>query len=52
MASTKAYVVQMCVLYLFALRLAYARGKLAEAETKRLTAELSPGRGGHQAPAG
>ena len=27
-ASTKAYVVQMCVLYLFALRLAYARGKL------------------------
>ena len=39
-ASTKAYVVQMCVLYLFALRLAYARGKLEEAETKRLTAEL------------
>ena len=39
-ASTKAYVVQMCVLYLFALQLAYARGKLEEAETKRLTAEL------------
>ncbi len=39
-ASTKAYVVQMCVLYLFALRMAYARGKLEEAETKRLTAEL------------
>ena len=39
-ASTKAYIVQMCVLYLFALRLAYARGKLEEAETKRLTAEL------------
>ena len=39
-ASTKAYVVQMCVLYLCALRLAYARGKLEEAETKRLTAEL------------
>ena len=39
-ASTKAYVVQMCVLYLFALRLAYARGKLEKAETKRLTAEL------------
>ena len=39
-ASTKAYVVQMCVLYLFALRLAYAQGKLEEAETKRLTAEL------------
>ena len=39
-ASTKAYVVQMCVLYLFALRLAYARGELEKAETKRLTAEL------------
>ena len=39
-ASTKAYVVQMCVLYLFALRMAYARGKLEKAETKRLTAEL------------
>ena len=39
-ASTKAYMVQMCVLYLFALRLAYARGKLEETETKRLTAEL------------
>ena len=39
-ASTKAYMVQMCVLYLFALRMAYARGKLEEAETKRLTAEL------------
>ena len=39
-SSTKAYMVQMCVLYLFALRLAYARGKLEEAETKRLTAEL------------
>ena len=26
-ASTKAYVVQMCVLYLFALRLAYAQGQ-------------------------
>ena len=39
-ASTKAYVVQMCVLYLFALRLAYARGKLEEAETKRLTTDL------------
>ena len=39
-ASTKAYMVQMCVLYLFALRLAYARGKLTEAETRRYTAEL------------
>ena len=39
-ASTKAYMVQMCVLYLFALRLAYARGRLSEAETRRCTAQL------------
>ena len=39
-ASTKAYMVQVCVLYLFALRLAYARGAQSEAETRRLTAEL------------
>ena len=39
-ASTKAYMVQMCVLYLLALRLAYARGAQTEAETRRLTAEL------------
>ena len=39
-ASTKAYMVQMCVLYLFALRLAYARGTLTEAETRRYTAAL------------
>ena len=39
-ASTKAYMVQMCVLYLFALRLAYARGAQTEAEARRLTAEL------------
>ena len=39
-ASTKAYTVQLCVLYLFALRLAYARGKLSAEETRRLTAEL------------
>ena len=39
-ASTKAYVVQMCVLYLFALRLAYARGMQTDAEIRRLTAEL------------
>ena len=38
-ASTKAYMVQMCVLYLFALRLAYARGRLSEAETRRYTAQ-------------
>ena len=39
-ASTKAYMVQLCVLYLFALRLAYARGCLSEAETRRYTAQL------------
>ena len=39
-ASTKAYMVQLCVLYLFALRLAYARGRLSKAETRRYTAQL------------
>ena len=39
-ASTKAYMVQMCVLYLFALRLAYAKGTLSKAETRRYTAQL------------
>ena len=39
-ASTEAYMVQMCVLYLFALRLAYARGMQTDAEIRRLTAEL------------
>ncbi len=39
-ASTKAYTVQMCVLYLFAFRLARARGEQTEAEIRRLTAEL------------
>ena len=39
-ASTKAYLVQLCVLYQFALRLAYARGRLSEAETRRYTAQL------------
>lgn len=39
-ASTKAYMVQMCVLYLFALRLAYARGMQTDTEIRRLTAEL------------
>ena len=39
-ASTKAYMVQMCELYLFALRLAYARGMQTDAEIRRLTAEL------------
>ena len=39
-ASTQAYTVQMCVLYLFAFRLALARGEQTEAEIRRLTAEL------------
>ena len=39
-ASTKAYMVQLCVLYLFALRLAYARGTLTEAQTRHYTAKL------------
>ena len=39
-ASTKAYMVQLCVLYLFALRLASARGRLSKAETRRYTAQL------------
>lgn len=39
-ASTKAYMVQLCVLYLFALRLAYARGRLSAAETRRYMAQL------------
>ena len=39
-ASTKAYMVQLCTLYLFAFRLAYAKGRLSEAETEHLTAEL------------
>ena len=39
-ASTKAYTVQLCVLYLFALRLAYAKGQMDEPETRRLTAQL------------
>ena len=39
-ASTKAYTVQMCVLYLFAFRLALARGEQTETEIRRLTAEL------------
>ena len=39
-ASTKAYMVQMCVLYLFALRLAYAKRALSEEETRRYTAQL------------
>ena len=39
-ASTKAYTVQMCTLYLFALRLAMAKGRLDAQEARRLTAKL------------
>ena len=39
-ASTKAYMVQIAVMYLFAFELAYAKGKIDEAECKRLTALL------------
>lgn len=39
-ASTKAYTVQLCVLYLFALRLACARGTQGEKEICRLTQQL------------
>lgn len=39
-ASTKAYTVQLCVLYLFALRLAYARSAQPETRIRKLTAEL------------
>lgn len=39
-ASTKAYMVQLAVMYLFAFELAHAKGTLSEEECKRLTAEL------------
>lgn len=39
-ASTKAYTVQIAVLYLIAFRFAYAKGRIDEAELKRLTAQL------------
>ena len=39
-ASTKAYSVQTAVMYLFALRLAYARGAQDEVIVRHLTAEL------------
>ncbi len=39
-ASTKAYTVQMCVLYLLAMRMGYARGLLDATEAKRLAAAL------------
>ena len=40
-ASTKAYSVQLAVLYLFTLRLALARGSLPEAEVRRYVKELT-----------
>lgn len=40
-ASTKAFAVQMSVMYLLALATAYARGTLSETECKRLTAKLA-----------
>lgn len=39
-ASTKAYTVQIAVMYLFALRLAYACGKLDEGKVKAYVTEL------------
>lgn len=39
-ASTKAYMVQIAVLYLLAFRFAYARGTIDLTELKRLTAQL------------
>lgn len=39
-ASTKAYTVQIAVLYLIAFRMAFARGKISGEELKRLTAQL------------
>ncbi len=39
-ASTKAYMVQIAVMYMLSFELAFAKGKISEAECKRLTAEL------------
>lgn len=39
-ASTKAYAVQISMMYLIAFRLAYANGKLTESECKELVAQL------------
>ena len=39
-ASTKAYTVQLAVMYLLAFELAYAKGVIDEAECRRLTAAL------------
>ena len=40
-ASTKAFSVQMSVMYLLAFELAYAKGEISEEECRRLTAELA-----------
>ena len=39
-ASTKAYMVQLAVMYLLAFEMAYAKGKISEAKCKQLTSEL------------
>ena len=39
-ASTKAYMVQLSVMYLLAFEMAFAKGKITEEECRRLTAEL------------
>lgn len=39
-ASTKAYMVQIAVMYIFAFELAYAKGAITADECRRLTAEL------------
>ncbi|MFQ9515636.1 MAG: glutamine--fructose-6-phosphate transaminase (isomerizing) [Eubacterium sp.] len=40
-ASTKAFSVQMSIMYLLAFEMAYAKGQIDQAECKRLTAELA-----------
>ncbi len=40
-ASTKAYMVQLAVMYLIAFEMAYAKGKIDEGKCQRLTAELT-----------
>ncbi len=39
-ASTKAYMVQLAVMYLLAFEMAFAKGRIDEAECRRLTGEL------------
>jgi glucosamine--fructose-6-phosphate aminotransferase (isomerizing) len=39
-ASTKAYMVQIAVMYLFAFELAFSKGQISEDECRRLTAQL------------